>query len=193
MSLTSSFLKEATNLFNPQQQKKAWYEEIEEEVCAICPQMSYQQRIGGCVFFMMLGFVLSLGSLTRIIQLLAGNPKPFALMYSIGNIVSICSTCFLYGPWTQAKKMFATTRLVTTGVYLFFLGFTLFLAFYKHYIPARGLLLLFSICAQFLALSWYSITFIPFARDLVKNCLCNTCCGCFRNEPPPQPGFFSLL
>ena len=46
----------------------------------------------------------------RLLQLIAGNPVPFATMYSLGNIISLCSTCFLYGPWTQAKKMFAPTR-----------------------------------------------------------------------------------
>ena len=39
--------------------------EVEEEVCAVCPKMTYQQRIGGCASFMVLGFFLSLGSLTR--------------------------------------------------------------------------------------------------------------------------------
>ena len=162
-------------------------------MCQICPKMSYQQRIGGCLFFMILGFILSLGSLTRILQLLTGNPTPFALMYTIGNIVSISSTCFLYGPWTQAKKMFSRTRMVTTGVYLFFLGFTLFLAFYKQPIPLRSLLLLFSIICQFLALSWYSISFIPFARDFVKSCCYTTCCGCLKPQERPQQSFFSLL
>ncbi len=46
----------------------------------------------------------------RLIQLLEGNPTPFAVMYTLGNVISICSTCFLYGPWSQAKKMFASTR-----------------------------------------------------------------------------------
>ena len=194
MSIASDFIEEATKLFAPQQRKREWYEEMEEEVCSICPKMTYQQRIGGCLIFMVLGFLLSLGSLTRIIQLLAGNPTPFALMYSIGNIVSLCSTCFLYGPWTQAKKMFAPTRLVSTGIYLFFLGLTMFLAFYKHYIPARRLLLLMSICAQFMALSWYSISFIPYARDFVKQCCITTCCSCLKpqQQQPPQ-NFFSLL
>lgn len=109
-------------------------------------------------------------------------------MYSLGNIISLCSTCFLYGPWTQAKKMFAPTRwrtislsspffkhtssiifhrksyryllptqlifvrLLATGVYLFFLVLTMFLAFYPHKIFARGLLLVISIAIQFLAL-----------------------------------------
>ena len=119
----------------------------------------------------------------------------FLLMNSIGNIVSLCSTCFLYGPWTQAKKMFAPSRLAASGIYLFFLGFTMFLAFYKSYIPARTLLLLMSICAQFMALSWYSISFIPYARDFVKQCCITTCCSCLKpqQQQTSQNNFFSLL
>lgn len=45
-------------------------------------------------------------------ELVKGNPAPFAICYTIGNVVSICGTCFLYGPFKQAKKMFALTRLV---------------------------------------------------------------------------------
>ncbi len=63
-------------------------------------------------------------------ELLSGNPAPFAVMYSLGNILAISSSCFLYGPWTQIKQMFALTRIVTTSVYLSMLGLTLFLVFY---------------------------------------------------------------
>ena len=75
--------------------------------------------------------------------------------------------------------MFHPTRLVTSCLYFFFMGTTLFLAFYPDYVPQRIILLVFSIFLQFLALTWYSISYIPFARDLVKNCCYNSCCaGC---------------
>jgi hypothetical protein len=47
---------------------------------------------------------------------------------------------------------FFLIRLLATGVYLFFLVLTMFLAFYPHKIFARGLLLVISIAIQFLAL-----------------------------------------
>jgi hypothetical protein len=31
-------------------------------------------------------------------------------------------------------------------------------------------------------LAWYSISFIPFARDFVKAFLANTCCGCLKDQ-----------
>jgi hypothetical protein len=93
----------------------------------VCPAMTYQQRIIGCVSCMLLGFFLSLGSLFRLVALIEGDPVPFAMMYSLGNIIGISSSCFLYGPWTQLKQMFAFTRIVTTTIYLVMLGVTLFL------------------------------------------------------------------
>ena len=42
----------------------------------------------------------------------------FALLYSIGNILSLGSTGFLTGFARQAKNMFKATRLVATVMYL---------------------------------------------------------------------------
>jgi len=117
-----------------------------------------------------------MGSTLRLIELVKGNPGPFAIMYTSGNLISICATCFLYGPWSQAKKMFAPTRAISTLIYIFFMCLTLFLAFYPGQIAFRVLLLILCIFAQFLALCWYTISFIPFARDLVLNCLREACC-----------------
>ena len=93
--MANNFLEEATKMLTTQSRKKEWYEgqseipfphlpyygilyvecercdtvtflaEIEDEICSICPKMTYQQRIGGCVSFMVLGFLISLGSFTR--------------------------------------------------------------------------------------------------------------------------------
>lgn len=65
-------------------------------------------------------------------------------------------------------------------------------AFYPSEIPLRMLWIVFAIFFQFLALgrtsflfsllcrciAWYTLSFVPFARDLVKNFCMNTCCKC---------------
>ncbi|XP_052651201.1 vesicle transport protein SFT2B isoform X2 [Harpia harpyja] len=79
----------------------------------------------------------------------------FAVFYTLGNIASIGSTLFLMGPMKQLKRMFEPTRLIATIVMLW---------------RKEGLALLFCIF-QFFALAWYSISFIPFARDAVKKCI----------------------
>ncbi|XP_062451711.1 vesicle transport protein SFT2B isoform X2 [Rhea pennata] len=90
----------------------------------------------------------------------------FAVFYTLGNIASLGSTAFLMGPMKQLKKMFEPTRLIATVVMLLCLLLTLCSAFWWH---NAGLALLFCIL-QFFALAWYSISFIPFARDAVKKC-----------------------
>jgi hypothetical protein len=106
----ADIFKHAYALISPEEKKKEWYEELEENVCSHCPSMSYQYRIIGCLIMLTIGFFLSLGSTFRIIEILKGNPYPFAVIYTLGNLVSITSTCFLYGPWSQLKKMAASTR-----------------------------------------------------------------------------------
>uniref|UniRef100_A0A674HB74 Vesicle transport protein n=1 Tax=Taeniopygia guttata TaxID=59729 RepID=A0A674HB74_TAEGU len=88
----------------------------------------------------------------------------FAVFYTLGNIASIGSTMFLMGPMKQLKRMFEPTRLIATIVMLLCLILTLCSAFWA------GLALLFCIL-QFFAMAWYSISFIPYARDAVKKCV----------------------
>uniref|UniRef100_A0A8D0GV96 Vesicle transport protein n=1 Tax=Sphenodon punctatus TaxID=8508 RepID=A0A8D0GV96_SPHPU len=90
----------------------------------------------------------------------------FAVFYTLGNISSIGSTVFLMGPMKQLKRMFEPTRLIATIVMLLCLVLTLCSAFWWR---NKGLALLFCIL-QFFALAWYSISYIPFARDAVKKC-----------------------
>ena len=157
--------------------EKDYGEQCEEAVCAQMPECTYQTRIYGtlgCLFF---GFMISLGSTFRLMQLLRGKPTPFAVMYTTGNVISICATMFLYGPWTQAKRMFAPERFIATSIYLGLMACTLFLAYYPNYIPLRLLLIVSSILCQFLALLWYTLSYIPYGRSLTLSCLRNTCPG----------------
>ncbi|KAF2981550.1 hypothetical protein EK904_001012 [Melospiza melodia maxima] len=116
----------------------------------------------------------------------------FAVFYTLGNIASIGSTMFLMGPVKQLKRMFEPTRLIATIVMLVSIqGVT-----FNSYKPGNnfycevlsypwiqlwlrmrlgvwrkaGLALLFCIL-QFFAMAWYSISFIPYARDAVKKCV----------------------
>ena len=170
----NDFLPQSLNLFEPVRQKE-WHEQLEEEMCSYCPAMTYQQRLMGCALCMLAGFLLSMGSTFRLVQLLKGDPTPFATMYTFGNIIAVASTCFLYGPYSQAKQMFAETRFITTCVYFTFMGFTLYLAFWGESVPGRGFLLVICILMQFLALCWYTLSYIPWAREMVGSCLKHRC------------------
>ena len=76
----------------------------------------------------------------------------------------------------QAKKMFEPTRLIATSIYFFMMSITLFLVFYPGNIPLRLLYVIIAIFLQFVALVWYTLSFIPFAREIVTQCCKNTCC-----------------
>ncbi|XP_028582454.2 vesicle transport protein SFT2B [Podarcis muralis] len=91
----------------------------------------------------------------------------FAVFYTLGNIASLGSTVFLMGPMNQLKRMFEPTRLIATAVMLLCLILTLCAAFWWH---NKGLALIFCVL-QFFALAWYSISYIPYARDAVKKCV----------------------
>ena len=102
------------------------------------------------------------GSTFRLVQLLKGDPVPSATMYTIGNIIAISATCF-YMSWHKQNKCLQT-RFVTTCIYFALMGFTLYLAFYGDNISGRGFLLVLCIIMQFCALTWYTLSFIPWAR-----------------------------
>jgi len=127
---------------------------------------SWETRIKGFIACFILGFVLSfLGSL-----LMFTGPKglvAFGVLYTLGNIIALMSTCFLMGPVKQVKKMFAPTRLVATFVMLICLVLTLLCAFQWK----KPILVIVFVFIQFVAMTWYSLSYIPYARDAVKKCV----------------------
>ncbi|XP_068458129.1 vesicle transport protein SFT2B-like [Clinocottus analis] len=92
----------------------------------------------------------------------------FAVLYSVGNVSALASTMFLIGPCRQLKTMCARERAFATVIMLVCLALTLCAAFWNN-----GLALLFCIL-QFLAFTWYGLSYIPFARDGVMK-LCSMC------------------
>ncbi|XP_069463812.1 vesicle transport protein SFT2A isoform X2 [Ambystoma mexicanum] len=99
-----------------------------------------------------------------------GGRSLFALFYTLGNVAALSSTCFLMGPIKQLKKMVEPTRLIATIVVLTCLVLTLCAVFWWH---KTGLAILFCVL-QFVAMTWYSLSYIPFARDAVIKC-CTSC------------------
>lgn len=128
--------------------------------------LGWTSRIKGFAICFGLGFLFSiLGAFFLAIP--GKGLRLFAIFYSIGNITSIASTCFLMGPLKQVKKMFNSTRVLATLTALSFLVLTLVSALV---IKKTGLTFLCCII-QFLAMTWYSISYIPYARDAVLKVL----------------------
>ncbi|XP_055335596.1 vesicle transport protein SFT2B-like [Paramacrobiotus metropolitanus] len=128
--------------------------------------LSWETRIKGFIGCFVLGVVLSiLGSCFLWIP--GGGLTLFAVFYTFGNLLSLGSTCFLMGPINQIKKMFNETRWIATLVMIVCFALTLMAALWWH---NAALALIFCVL-QFLAMTWYSISYIPYARNAVKGCL----------------------
>ena len=124
--------------------------------------LSWSTRIKGFIICFVLGFVMSiLGS--AFLALPGKGLLIFALFYTTGNLMSLASTFFLMGPWKQLKKMFHETRILASIGVILFMILTILAACKWH---KKGLAILFCIC-QFLSFTWYSLSYIPYARDAV--------------------------
>lgn len=126
--------------------------------------LSWSTRIKGFAICFILGFVFSF--MGTFFLFMRNGLILFGIFYTLGNITALCSTGFLMGPINQMKKMFAPTRAIATTLVFVFLALTLCAAFWWH---NNGLTILFCVL-QFFAMTWYSISYIPFARDAVKKC-----------------------
>jgi Got1/Sft2-like family len=131
------------------------------------PQLSLRERILGCVTCMVCGYLLGFGSFIRMTQMIKGNPVPLVVHITLGNILTLCGTCFLTGPQQQARRMFHESRKVASVMYLGGMGLTLFLLFMPPF-PTRGFCLVLLLIGQYAAITWYCLSYIPFARDIVK-------------------------
>lgn len=134
------------------------------KVCPCCPALSYKQRLIGCACCMLIGALLSLGSFLSFAKLLLGNPVPFALKYTLGNILSLGASSFLVGPARQCRTMFAKERRAASLAYLLTLAGTLLSIFWLR----LAILALLFILLQFAALTWYMLSYIPYGRALAS-------------------------
>ena len=129
--------------------------------------LSKEQRLYGFMYCVGLGITLSLLSSLFVFNYLA-----FAFFYTFGNILSIGSTGFLVGPMAQVKNMVAPQRLIATLMYVAMLAVTLWAVFDV----GNPMLCLICVLLQSCALSWYCLSYIPYARRIIKRCLF-PCCG----------------
>ncbi|VDN02620.1 unnamed protein product [Thelazia callipaeda] len=96
----------------------------------------------------------------------------FTVMVSLGSILSLFGTCFLMGPLKQLKKMFEQGRFLASVMYLLSIVFTLI----SGIVLSNPPLALISVIGQYIAVVWYSLTYIPFAQHMIWS----LCCRCFR-------------
>lgn len=146
----------AKNLLGGKKEKTT-LEELDE-----CVTLTYKQRMYG------FGCCFTLGVMVSLLAFLYwGDLVKFAVLYSIGNIIALCSTMFLMGPAKQVKRMFKKDRAAATVIYLLSIVMTLVFALALK----DTFLTVLAMIIQFIALTWYALSYIPFARKAVKNCM----------------------
>ena len=125
--------------------------------------------MAGFALFFATGYFVTFGSFKHFIGLMEGNPVPFVLTYSLGNLCSLLASLFLVEPHRQLANMFDETRKVTTIVFLasLFLVLVLVLCFVNMENILKLTLLVTLVLVQFFASLWYSLSYIPFARNTV--------------------------
>ena len=144
----------------------------------------------GFLFGIISNHIQSLFFITQIVT----HPEKFALCFTFGNLVAICSTAFLYGPVAQLKAMFDKERVGATLLYFFAMGLTLFVAFQVQSV----IWVLVTLVIQFLgmevvltyfkiAMAWYVASYIPygifsffFILHIGREILKNMCCAIFK-------------
>lgn len=111
------------------------------------------------------GFVGGLAiSLLGAILLFLGATGAFATLFAVGGIISLIGTGFLIGFKTQLEKMFKPVRIVATVLMLA----SIIMTFVSAFVLPTILCIIFVII-QYLAYLWYSLSYIPYARTMVKN------------------------
>ena len=123
--------------------------------------------MAGFALFFATGYFVTFGSFKDFIGLMEGNPVPFVLTYSLGNLCSLLASLFLVEPHRQLANMFDETRKVTTIVFLASLVLVLVLCFVNMENILKLTLLVTLVLVQFFASLWYSLSYIPFARNTV--------------------------
>ena len=112
------------------------------------------------------GYLLSFGSFWRLKDLLHGDPLPYVINCTVGNLIALAGSCFLSGPRAQMTRMFHETRKWATVAYLGSLFLTLIVAFSNLPGP-KGFVLLLLMDIQYIAILWYTLSYIPFARETI--------------------------
>mmetsp|Transcript_14901 Transcript_14901/g.21999 ORF Transcript_14901/g.21999 Transcript_14901/m.21999 type:complete len:170 (-) Transcript_14901:326-835(-) len=149
-----------------QQQEDAILPPVEDD---LCPALTFPERVVGCLGCMLIGYVLSFGAFFRFTKLLEGDVAPFIVIWTLGNVVSLCGSCFLFGPKSQCDQMFHATRRIAAFVYLASMLTTIILAALFHDSHVGTFLLLVMMIVQLVAVAWYNLSYVPFARRWVKD------------------------
>jgi len=92
-----------------------------------------------------------------------GQLTLFAVLFVIGTIISLVGTGFLIGFFRQLKLMFKPVRVLATIVFIA----SIVLVFIAAFVLGSDILCLVFVILEYLAYTWYTLSYIPYARTAV--------------------------
>ena len=120
-----------------------------------------------------IGYLITFSSFKHFVQLIEGNPVPFAVTYTIGNILALLASVFLCGPERQLKLMMDDKRKHSALLYVSCIALTLVILFIPMERLIKLLIIFLVVLVQLAAGVWYNLSYIPFGR--------RTFCKCFKS------------
>ncbi len=80
--------------------------------------LTYKERLGAFIFFNILGYILQLGSISKLYSsIMKNDPGQFAFIYSIGNVLSLTGTFIFFGLRKQLSTMTHKDRRIVSYVF----------------------------------------------------------------------------
>ena len=137
-----------------------------------CDSMSLHDRLIGFGVCYVLGNACSASSFRHLPEVFVGSPFAFALTYTLGNIIALSGTTFLWGPRSQIQGMTDPKRVVAAIGYLATIGLTLVSAV----VVRSAVITLAFMIAQFVIGSYYSLSYIPGGLWCAGKA-CDWCCS----------------
>lgn len=137
------------------------------------PELSFKERVTAFAVCFGLGMIIDMLSLGSAFGLITGNNTRFALTYTLGNILSLAGTTFLFGFKRQLKSVFDKKRRIASSIFLASMVMTLVSALVLH----KPFLTLIFVVVQFCAFVWYIASYVPWGRDCLTGCIKKCCRG----------------
>ena len=141
------------------------------EMCALCPKLTYQQRMYGFIGCSGLGYVLSfLSTLFLFGGFDDDSLRAFIFLYTLGTCVTLVSALFFWSPKYMCGKMWHKSRRWCTALYMLLLLAVLVLAVIPPPNVTPPPLIILVLLLQISVGVWYGASFIPFGRKTIIKC-----------------------
>ena len=128
-----------------------------------CPSLPEKfLKTGFCVGFL-LGTLISVLGVMLFIYKICLEVYVFASLFTLGNICSLLSTLFLFGPKKQFKYMFQIKRIFATILCLICIVFIFVfcLAIYDNENGIHKIVLWCLVLVQYFSMYWYILSYFP--------------------------------